>query len=130
MSDVVVTVPMGLWVDWLAEGDLPGQPAEFESHFWIGSRLPDMRPGERVYIVAWGRLRGYAPLVRIEPYCKLRPSTSCLVRSDGAEALTIPQGIIGFRGWRYRHWERAGEVPFPDWMAAGVGTRAREGASL
>jgi hypothetical protein len=34
-DDVVVTVPMAQWADWIAEGDLPGDEPEYESHFWI-----------------------------------------------------------------------------------------------
>jgi hypothetical protein len=130
MSDVVVTVPQALWTAWLAEGDLPDEPAEYESHFWIGNLLPDIRPGDRVYIVAWGRLRGYAPLLRVEPFCQLRPSTACLVRSAGAVACTIPQGVVGFRGWRYRFWEREAETPFPAWQTAGVGVLSRQAVLL
>lgn len=130
MADVVVTVPKNLWASWIAEGDLPGEPVEYESHFWIGHLLPEIRPGERVYIVAWGQLRGYAPLVRIEPHCQLRPAVACLVRSEGATALTIPQGIAGFRGWRYRWWERQSEQPFPEWQTACVDTIAGQAVLL
>jgi hypothetical protein len=87
MSDVVVTVPKGLWPEWLEEGDLAGEPwsEEAEYHFWIRAHpLPGILPGERVYIVAHNRLRGYAPLVRIEGTCKLAPSRACLVRRNEA----------------------------------------------
>lgn len=49
MTDVVVTVPTRLWESWIAEGDLPGQDAEYESHFWIPRPLPKIAAGERVY---------------------------------------------------------------------------------
>ena len=114
MSDVVVTCPKHLWTEWLAEGDLPGEFALNRSHFWVGS-LPDIQPGERVYIVAHGKLRGYAPLVGVEKVCTLRSDRSCLMREGGAVAVTIPEPIIGFMGCRYRWWEREIEVPFPDW---------------
>ena len=40
MSDVVVTVPKGLWQEWIEEGDLPGDPPSgYQSHFWV-SELP------------------------------------------------------------------------------------------
>ena len=116
--DVVVTVPKGLWAEWIAEGDLPGEEAEYASHFWISTKspLPRIKRGERVYIVAHGKLRGYAPLEQIEPTCRLRQSSSCLLRHGGAVAVTIPEPIRGFQGWRYRWWEREAEVPFPDWQ--------------
>lgn len=116
MSDVVVTVPKGIWTEWLDEGDLAGEPwgGEYESHFWI-STMPTIVPGERVYIVAHGRLRGFAPLVRVERRCRLRSSSFCLLRHNDAEAVTIAEPIRGFQGWRYRWWERSEEIPFPGW---------------
>jgi len=66
MSDVVVTVPKSLWAIWLSEGNLAGEPwsGKVLYHFWIRpDALPDITPWERVYVVAHGRLRGYAPLV-------------------------------------------------------------------
>lgn len=120
MGDVVVTVPKSLWSEWLEEGDLAGEPwsEEAEYHFWIPRHpLPTIELGERVYIVAHGRLRGYAPLVNTELRCKLAPSRACLVRRNDAVAVTIPGPIVGFRGWRYRWWELAAEVPFPEWRS-------------
>ena len=116
MSDVVVTVPKARWADWIDEGDLPG--TEWGSgdagqsgwyDFYLGGPLPDIKPGERVYIVAHGKLRGYAPLVRVDHYNR------SLVRQGGAVAVTIPEPIRGFQGWRYRWWDRSVEVDFPDW---------------
>jgi len=46
------------------------------------------------------------------------PSRACLVRRNGAEAVTISDPIVGFQGWRYRWWDRSAEVPFPEWRAA------------
>lgn len=121
--DVVVTVPKGMWASWIAEGDLPGDEAQFDSHFFVSS-LPNIAPGERVYVVAHGRLRGYAPLVEVEQSCTLSEPTRwhriCLLRRGGAEAITIPQAVRGFQGWRYRWWDREDEVPFPDWRTEGV----------
>lgn len=123
IKDVVVTVPRDKWTDWLAEGDMPGGPAEYESHFWIpADRLPETAPGARVYIVAHGRVRGYAPLVRIERRCRLWPERACLMREGGAVAVTILETVKGFQGWRYRWWDRTAEAPFPDWQTAGVGS--------
>lgn len=115
MSDVVVTVPKYLWQDWIEEGALPGEEAEYSYHFWIRGPLPRMQPGDRVYIVAHGKLRGYSPLVEIERQCRIRHGMSCLLRHGGAEAVTIDEPIRGFQGWRYRWWERADEKAFPDW---------------
>ena len=118
MSDVVVTVPKALWDLWLSEGDLAGEPwsEEADYHFWIRpDALPVIAPGKRVHIVAHGLLRGYAPLVTTERRCKLAPGRACLVRRNDAVAVTIPEPVRGFQGWRYRWWDRESERPFPDW---------------
>ena len=119
MTDVVVTVPKDRWSEWIAEGDLPGDVWGFGDagavgwyDFYIGGPMPDIKPGERVYIVAHGRLRGYAPLVR--------RTAHSLIRRGDAVAVTIPTPIQGFRGWRYRWWHRDEETPFPDWQTEGV----------
>ncbi len=127
MADVVVTVPMRLWEEWLDEGSLAGGPdSEVYSafHFWLQRPLPRIQPGERVYIVAHGRLRGYAPLVHVEQRCRLRPSVGCLMRTGGAVAVTIDRPIRGFRGWQYRDWEYADERPYPEWRTDNVPPRA------
>ncbi len=114
MADVVVTVPKDRWWQWIDEGDLPGEPwnGEYEWDFYLYGVAPIIKPGERVYVVAHGKLRGYAPLVRIDG----EPGRSfSLVRRNGAVAVTIPEPIRGFQGWRYRWWDRAIEVPFPNW---------------
>lgn len=122
MSDLVVTVPMNFWADWLAEGDLPGEPpgGAFDRYdFTCASSWrprPPIAPGERVYIVAHGRLRGYAPLVEVTAV----EGRWSLVRAGGAVACTIPEPIKGFRGYLKRWWDRAAEVPFPDWKVEGV----------
>lgn len=111
--DVVVTVPKSFGLDrWVAEGDAAGTPESGEEWaFYLGGGRPNIRPGERVYIVYNGKLRGYAPLVRVE-------STyfgCALIRKGGAVAVTIDRPIPGFRGFRYRDWEYADEKPFPEW---------------
>ena len=116
MPDVVVTCPKNLWSEWIAEGDLPGEPPQSSYHFWVRT-LPDIQRGERVYIVAHGKLRGYAPLVGVEKVCTLRSDRSCLMREGGAVAVTIPKPIIGVMGVRYRWWEREIEIPFPEWKS-------------
>lgn len=112
MSDVVVTVPKRLWAEWIEEGDLPGEPYDgsYEYSFYV-SQPVDIRPGERVYIVAHDRLRGYAPLVRVDRVM----SGYALIRHGGAVAVTIPEPIVGFRGVRKRWWERDAEMPFEGW---------------
>lgn len=113
MADVVVTVPRDLWAAWLDEGDLPGDPPTGQEwDFYTSGARPDIQPGDRVYIVAHGRLRGYAPLTRLD--CRIGRVT--LVRGAEAEAVTIEEPIRGFRGWRYRWWDRSAERPFPDWQ--------------
>lgn len=124
MSDVVVTVPQRLWSLWLAEGDRAGDPPTGDLYdFTLAGGRPDISPGERVYIVAHGRLRGYAPLFAIgEPddivAWRGEPSLRAysLIRSGGAVAVTIPEPIRGFRGFRYRWWSRSAETPFANWM--------------
>ena len=116
MSDVVVTCPQRLWDDWIDEGVLPGEDdGGMEFHFWFWGLVPKIERSERVYVVAWGKLRGYAPLVRLEQRCRIRPEAHCLVRRAGAVAVTIPDPIRGFRGWQYRFWKRGSEQPFDDW---------------
>ncbi len=114
MSDVVVTVPKGRWEGWIAEGVLPGEacPCGVEFDFFLWGPEPVVRPGERVCIVAHGRLRGYAPLVRLEWFDF---GSWSLVRHGGAVAVTIDEVIPGFRGWRCRWWWREDERPFPGW---------------
>ncbi len=114
MADVVVTVPKARWSEWVAEGDLPGESwSGLEYDFSLGGRfIPEIEAGDRVYIVAHGRLRGYAPLVRLSCY---GDGEWALTRASGAVAVTIPEAIRGFQGFRYRWWQRAIEIPFPDW---------------
>lgn len=110
--DVVVTVPRQYWRAWLGEGDLPGDPATGCQYMFTVPGRPQIEPGERVYVVVGGKLRGYAPLVRVDPALR---GKSQLIRADGAVAVTIAQSIAGFRGFRYRWWGRDLEQPFPDW---------------
>lgn len=126
--DVVVTVPKKFGLDaWIDEGDPAGTEwTGKEWHFYIPSK-PTIQPGERVYVVYAGKLRGYAPLVRLErgwwhTYCEhdrqlyLCKEYFALVRHGEAVAVTVPFEIKGFRGFRYCWWDRAVEVPFQDWM--------------
>lgn len=121
MADVVVTVPKDFWPEWIAEGDAAGDPPTGEAwDFGLGGRPPQIGPGERVYIVCRGRLRGYAPLVELRVFTseigpRARTHGFSLIRRGDAVAVTIADTIPGFRGFRYRWWDRAQEVPFPNW---------------
>ena len=111
--DVVVTVPKWFGLkQWIEEGDPAG--SEWSGQHWdfyCGGQKPNIKMGERVYVVCEGRLRGYAPLVKLN-WAGRRGS---FVRAGFARAITIPELIIGFRGWRYRWWDYNREVPFEDW---------------
>ncbi len=113
--DVVVTVPKSFGLDaWIDEGDPVGAEWSGEEwHYYLGGNPPDIQPGSRVYVVYNGTLRGYSPLVRIDRIDAYRYG---LVRHGGAVAVTIPEYIQGFRGFRYRWWNRDLEIPFPDWQ--------------
>lgn len=117
MADVVVTVPIAFGLDkWIAEGDAAGEQWSGQTwDFYLAGSRPNIRISERVYVVFNGVIRGYAPLVRIQtdPFEHWRYS---LVRQGGAVAVTIPEYIKGFRGFRYRWWKYEDEVPFPDWQ--------------
>jgi len=123
MTDVVVTVPKGFWLDWIYEGDAVGEPPSGQEWgFFMGGPAPKIERGERVYVVAHGRLRGYAPLVRVARTDR----GFALCREAGAVAVTIDEAIQGFRGWRIPWWKREAEVPFPDWATAGVQPSTRD----
>lgn len=123
--DVVVTLPKSFrWngnkpglASWVAEGDAAGGHETGEEYcFTCGVFRPRIEPGERVYVVHFGRLIGYAPLVRVSVEYGGRFG---LIRAGGAVAVTIDEEIPGFRGFRYRWWDRSIERPFPDWLAVG-----------
>lgn len=118
MADVVVTVPKNFThpaapgkkglAAWLAEGDPAG--AEWSGQLWSFTTYgpkPDIKPGQRVYVVCEGRLVGYAPLVMLE----VCGNSIAFVRGPNAVACTIDEPITGFRGWRYRWWNRDLEKP-------------------
>ena len=136
MPDIVVTVPKNFeYYDpktkrelkgiegWIAEGDVAGEPWSGEEwHFYLGGPRPTIMPGERVYVVHNGKLRGYSPLIRIEDYRgyidvngEYRGGSYSLVRHGDAVAVTIDAEMVGFRGFRYRWWSYDQERPFPDW---------------
>lgn len=118
IRDVVVTVPKSFGLAaWIAEGDAAGEPwSGQEWHFYLGGHPPRMQPGDRVYVVYNNVVRGYAPLVRIDRrFGEGFDGRYALVRHGGAVAVTIPEIVRGFRGWRYRWWRYEDEMPFPDW---------------
>lgn len=112
MSDLVVTCPRDFFLDWIDEGDAAGDPYSGEEWGWYtrGPR-PPIKPGERLYVVAHGRLRGYAPVTRLVE----APGAWCICRRGDAVAVTIAEEIRGFRGWRHAWWDRVDERPFPGW---------------
>lgn len=90
--------------------------------------VPSIVAGERVYVVCEGRLIGYSPLIRALVDGDVQDKTIraasilgfgepkyfgpiALVRGGGAVACTIKEKITGFRGWRYRWWDREEETP-------------------
>ncbi len=118
--DIVVTVPKEKWDEWIAEGDCAGDDPESGREYVFTLRavsLPNIRPGERVYIVAHGKLRGYAPLTDLQILNRTAPHHFALVRRGGAVAVTLNnhERVTGFRGYRYRWWDRKREIPFPEW---------------
>lgn len=123
MPDVVVTVPKALWNDWILEGDAAGLPESGEEWgFYAGGQKPRISPGERVYVVAHGLLRGYAALTTLQftPAGGRGGGQVVFGRKGGAQAVTIDRPIRGFQGWRYRFWDQSAELPFPLWKTKGV----------
>jgi hypothetical protein len=114
-GDVVVTVPLSFGLDrWIEEGDPVGEKWSGEEwHFYLSGPRPKIQAGDRVYVIYNGVLRGYAPLVRIDATDN---GGYGLVRHGNAQAVTIPEYIRGFKGWRYRWWDRSQEVSFPNWQ--------------
>lgn len=118
MPDLVVTVPKDFWFEWINEGDAVGEPATgTEWGFWLGRNEPPIERGDRLYIVAHGRLRGYSPVTRVAQDAEGR---WVVCREGGGVACTIPEPIRGFQGFRHRWWPRATEKPFICWKTDGV----------
>ena|ERR1043166_7693331 len=113
MVDLVGTCPKGFWHEWIVEGDAAGDPETGETWGWFTrhSFLSLIVPGDRFYVVCHGKLRGFAPVVGIER----GTHGGAILRRGGAVACTIADPIPGFRGLRKRWWDRAREVPFPEW---------------
>lgn len=119
MADLVGTCPKGFWSEWIAEGDAAGEPETGEEWGWYTRHhlARTIRPGERFYVVAHGRLRGWAPVTRVRQTADHEEWVIC--RKGGAVACTTPSVIPGFRGLRERWWPREFEQPFPGWKDEG-----------
>jgi len=121
MPDLVGACPKDFWLDWIAEGDAAGDPCTGEEWGWY-TRAPlaaTIKRGDRFYVVAHGKLRGWAPVTRVQgPHSDDEgedQSGWIICRRGGAVACTVPFAIPGFRGLRVRWWDRTQEIPFPDW---------------
>lgn len=131
--DIVVPIKAEDWDGWLAEGDLAGEPWSGEEHALTVRSRPDIEPGERVYILAGGIIRGYAPLLRAEYAWKRGYWYTYLIRGDGARAMTPmcsrpdqcdcslgwraphPRRFAAFGTFRYRSWTYGEEWKLIDW---------------
>ena len=118
MTDLVGTCPKDFWLKWIAEGDPAGAPYSGEEWGWYTahSKADQIQPGDRFYVVAWGRLRGYAPVTRVER----TPGGWIICRRGDAVACTIDEPVPGFRGLMTRWWQRETERAFVDWKTADV----------
>lgn len=138
MPDIVVTVPKNFrygdmrgLAAWLDEGDVPGSDWEDEGEnyyvYTTHGMRPDIRPGERVYVVCEGILVGYAPLVEMKftnksgsnrPWGRIE-----LIRGGGAVGCTLKVPVVGFQGWRKRWWRYEEEIPLDlsPWLSVGPG---------
>jgi hypothetical protein len=114
MPDLVGTCPKDFWEEWIAEGDSVGEPYTGEEWGWYTSHsfAATIKPGDRFYVVAHGKLRGWAPVTRLEDNGR---GGYCICRRGDAIACTLPFPIPGFRGLRQRWWDRSIEIDFPDW---------------
>lgn len=101
------------------EGNSPGTELVWQHLLAGDARWFRCSADQRCYVVAHNRLRGYAPLYAIETD-ETGKEMRAFIRRGGAVACTIGEPIPGFRGWRYRWWERSVENPFSDWQTAGV----------
>ena len=117
--DLVGTCPKTFWKEWLEEGDCAREPETGHYYAWWSrhhlahalARIYDHAETYRFYVVAHGKLRGYAI---VEGY-DIKDGAIKIIRKGQAVAVTIPEPIPGFRGLRKRWWDRADEIPFPGW---------------
>lgn len=122
MADLVGTCPKGFWEEWIAEGDAasdregvvyPSLTGVDWGWFTRDRKARSIKTGERFYVVAHGKLRGWAPVVRVD--VSPDQTTYAIIRRGHAVACTIPEAIPGFRGLRLRWWKREEEKPFENW---------------
>lgn len=115
MPDLVGTCPKGFWEEWLAEGDTAGTvESGLQWSWYTGDRkAASLRRGDRFYVVAHGKLRGWAPVTDL--LINDAGTKWQIIRQGNAVACTIPEPIPGFRGLRVRWWDVTQERPFPDW---------------
>ena len=109
---------MDFFAAWIAEGDAAGDAYTGEEWGWFtrDRKAALIRPGDRFYVVAHGKLRGWAPVTRVQgPESNQDQSGWIICRRGDAVACTIEVPIPGFRGLRRRWWERDQERPFPGW---------------
>ena len=113
MADLVGTCPKDFWEEWIAEGDAAGTALTGEEWGWFTrARLTQkINVGDRFYVVAHGKLRGWAPVTRVQ----WDGDSGVICRRGEAVACTLPFAVPGFRGLRLRWWNRGEEIPFPDW---------------
>jgi hypothetical protein len=117
MPDLVGTCPKDFWDEWIAEGDASGDPETGEEWSWE-TRHPLARaihPGDRLYVVAHAKLRGYAIVTRVTTDSDEYGYSYSIIRKGNAVACTIDEPIPGFRGIRFRWWQRDRERLFPEW---------------
>ena len=117
MSDLVGTCPKDFWEEWIAEGDAAGDPETGEEWNWETrhSLATHAHSGDRFYVVAHGKLRGYAIVTRVVSYPDEHGGSHAIMRKGNAVACTISEPIPGFRGLRLRWWKREEEIPFLEW---------------
>ena len=119
--DLVGTCPKTFWKEWLEEGDCAGEPETGHYYAWLSRhrlahalvRIFDHEETYRFYVVAHGKLRGYAIVEGLD-ITPVRKDIK-IIRKGQAVAVTIPEPIPGFRGLRKRWWDRDDEISFPDW---------------
>jgi len=112
--DFVGTIPKWFFNQWVAEGDAAGDPPTGQEWGWFtrDRQAANIHPGDRFYVVAHGKLRGWAPVTRV---CRDEGGW-IICRQGDAVACTLDESIPGFRGLRRRWWNREQERPFPGWQ--------------
>ena len=110
-------MPQDIWDEWLEEGDCAGDPDTGTGYSWLtrSGLATYIKPGDRFYIVAHGKLRGYAIVDRVERNFYDDIFYWEIIRGGGAVACTIASPIRGFQGLRKRWWPKYVETPFKDW---------------